>query len=175
MFCNDKIEGESPQWPPDTVGTLRPHGSTMACFVSTWKCCESYEALITDCSSPPEFASSLHLLLWLRPEPIVSADHIKRFYFESVSLKLSRTLRCEQVHRNPPLSTKPWRNKQQQTSFWARLRCERWRELYSLCSSAARRHLAGLLLFQSDSDGLRGCLAGDVVFNVSGSLCCLKK
>lgn len=43
--------------------------------------------------------------------------------------------------------------------------------VHSTQSQAASLRLAGLLLFQSDSDGLRGCLAGSVVLNVSGSLC----
>lgn len=42
---------------------------------------------------------------------------------------------------------------------------------HSTQSQAVSLRLAGLLLFQSDSDGLRGCLAGSVVLNVSGSLC----
>ncbi len=40
---------------------------------------------------------------------------------------------------------------------------------HSSQSQAVSLRLAGLLLFQSDSDGLRGCLAGSVVLNVSGS------
>lgn len=42
--------------------------------------------------------------------------------------------------------------------------------VHSSQSQAVSLHLAGLLLFQSDSDELRGCLAGSVVMNVSGSL-----
>lgn len=42
---------------------------------------------------------------------------------------------------------------------------------HSTQSQAVSLRLAGLLLFQSDSDELRGCLAGSVVLNVSGSLC----
>lgn len=38
--------------------------------------------------------------------------------------------------------------------------------VHSSQSQAASLRLAGLLLFQSDSDGLRGCLAGIVVLNV---------
>lgn len=39
---------------------------------------------------------------------------------------------------------------------------------HSTQSQAASLRLAVLLLFQSDSDGLRGCLAGSVVLNVQG-------